>query len=116
MTGEESISIVRRGRWVWKQYKPLDPTGRWPSLNDWITQLERRVEVSRTSPQVNPVLQWYSDSLIAVSEWIEPERETTDGDVAGLRYLLPKWIGDITPDNIIVGTDGPVLIDFCVKG
>lgn len=114
LRGEESLSIVRRGRWVWKAYKPLDPTGRWPGEHFWRQQLERRVEWSRRTLNVNPVRRWFPDTLTAVSLWIEPMRETTAGDVAWLRCWLGYGIGDVTPRNVIVGENGPVLIDFCV--
>lgn len=116
MHGEESISIVRSASECYKFYRDTDPRGRWPDPNDWIAQLRRRAEVSRELPLLNPVQQWYPRLLLAVSMWIEAVRPTTEADADELRKQLPRYIGDITPDNIIVGTDGPVLIDFCVKG
>ncbi len=115
LRGEESIRIVRRGKWVWKTYKPLDPTGRWPGEHFWREQLEKRVAASRELPHVNRIICWGSGSLIAVSRFIEAVRETTTEDAAAMRAMLPKWIGDVTPRNVIVGADGPVLIDFCVN-
>lgn len=116
MTGEESLSIVRRGKWVWKTYKPLDPTGRWPGEFFWRQQLNARADWSRRLPNVNPVRRWFPDTLTAVSLWIEPTRETTASDVAWLRCGLGfgVGIGDVTIRNVIVGDNGPVLIDFCV--
>lgn len=114
LRGEESLSIVRRGKWCWKTYKPLDPTGRWPGEHFWRQQLAKRVAASHELPHVNPVRRWYFERGIAVSPWIIAVRETTSEDVAELRNLLPKWIGDVTLRNVIVGERGPVLIDFCV--
>lgn len=117
MTGEESISIVRRHDCAWKTYKELDPTGRWPSRRDWVTQLDRRAVVSRLtlSVPINRVICWGSGSLIAVSRWLDAVRPTTAEDVAAMKAAAPKWLSDIKPANIIVTESGPVLIDFCVN-
>lgn len=115
LRGEESIRIVRHGKWVWKTYKPLDPTGRWPGEHFWREQLVKRVAASRELPHVNPVVLWFRSSRIAVSQWVEAVRETTTEDAAAMRALLPRWIGDVTTRNIIVGAGGPMLIDFCVR-
>ena len=115
LRGEESLSIVRRGKWVWKQYKPLDPRGRWPSANAWREQLGARVAASQEIPHINPVRRWFIERGIVVTPWVAAVRETTGHDVAKLRAILPRWIGDVTARNVIVGADGPVLIDFCVN-
>lgn len=121
MRGEESISIVRRGKWVWKTYRPLDPTGRWPSRAAWRSQLKDRAIISREAGPVlfNPVRRWLPKSLTAVSLFIEASRPSTERDAELMWLYAPKWLGDITPSNIIV-IDSQigelrVLIDFCVK-
>lgn len=122
LRGEESLSIVRRGRWVWKTYKPLDPTGRWPGVYFWREQLTRRAELSRTLVPpllINRVRRWFPRELVAVSRFIPAARPTNNADVEYVKVVAPKWIGDITPANIVIMDCGPVavpvLIDFCVN-
>jgi hypothetical protein len=120
LRGEESLSIVRRGKWCWKTYKPLDPTGRWPSAVAWQEQLASRVVLSRAEfPPllINRVRRWFPCELVAVSRFIPAARETTAEDVAYVKLIAPKWVGDIKSANIIIMDCGPVtvpvLIDFC---
>jgi len=64
---------------------------------------------------INPVRRWFPDRLIAVSRFIPAARPTNDADVEYVKLFAPKWLGDVTARNVIVGADGPVLIDFCVR-
>ena len=116
--GEESRSVVKRGKWVWKTYKPTDPRGIWPGEHFWRQQLERRVAASReptAGAVINPVRRWFPKTLTAVSRFVHASRPTTELDAEIVRFYAPAWIDDITVRNVIVGEYGPVLIDFCVN-
>lgn len=116
----ESLAVYRVGPVVYKILRPVEYFAAHPlrrlrmSPAATIDRYRRTAELSWSHPPLNPLL-YIAETHVIVSRFIEgrqaplPERLVVERQIRALR--LGIW--DVVPWHILVGPDGPVVIDWC---
>ena len=117
---EESLRVERRGESVWKFFRTVPNRERWQHPDDWLRQLDRRVEIMREFREIagirlNTVDEWRRDELVLVTPFVEGPHPTVE-EAKVVRSAIGNtplgFLGDLTRWNMICSAEGLVLIDF----
>ena len=117
----EAIRVVRVGRWVFKVLRPPESfaTHKNPRLRmsgrDTLARWQRMADVSVGRPPLNPLT--FIEQRLFVSRFIEGRHPTPDELQPIVRRveLLRLGVLDVSRENVILGPDGPVVVDWFMK-